>query len=449
MGGTSAINETANLPAQADIVIVGGGIVGLSAALYLAESGCSVVLCEKGRLGGEQSTRNWGWVRKLNRDWREIPLAIESLKIWAGLNGKLGADTGFRRTGIAFSIETAEQADHYERWLEEAQPYGIDAKLLAGSDVDELFPGATTRWKGALYCGSDGRAEPNMAVPAIAAAVHRAGGRIFPDCAVRGFERSAGAISAAITEHGPIRCRTVLVAAGVWSRRLLADLGLRMPQLKVKNSVARTSPVAGAPTVALWGSNIAFGRQLDGSYVVADGGENVASITPDSFRFLREFLPAIRREWSGFRLRLDDRFLQEWREERPVALDRISPYEKTRVLDPKPDSSTRKALARLGDLFPAFRDAEVVAEWAGLIDVTPDAIPVVSAVDHVPGLIVATGLSGHGFGVGPGVGLLAADVALGRKPLVDPAPFAFSRFDRKIKNFEKDARNDSDSSLRY
>src|SRR5215469_1373576 len=90
------------LPAQADVVVVGGGIIGVSTAYFLAERGISVVLCEKGHIAGEQSSRNWGWVRKMGRDPRELPLIIESLRLWEGMNERVGTETGFRTTGIVY-----------------------------------------------------------------------------------------------------------------------------------------------------------------------------------------------------------------------------------------------------------------------------------------------------------------------------------------------------------
>lgn len=111
------------------------------------------------------------------------------------------------------------------------------------------------------------------------------------------------------------------------------------------------------------------------------------------------------------------------------ALDRPSPFEATRVLDPEPVKSLNDAaIRRIGEVFPAFRNLAVTQHWAGMIDVTPDVVPVISAVDHVPGLVIATGFSGHGFGIGPAAGRLAAEIATGRQPIVDPSPFRYSRF---------------------
>ena len=417
------------VPARADVVIVGGGIIGTSAALFLAQKGLSVALCEKGHIAGEQSSRNWGWVRKARRDPREIPLIVESLRLWEGMNERVQGETGFRRTGIVFAAESAEDIARYETWLDHARPYQIDARLVSGAELERVMPGTGGRWQAALYCATDGRAEPQKAAPAIAAAARRAGAAILGNCAVRGVERSGGKVAAVVTEHGRIACSTVVVAAGAWSRRFLRDLGLTLPQLKVRASVMRTGPVEGAPETALWCSDFGFRRRLDGGYNIGNGHVNVVPLVPDSFRFFTNFLPALLMDTKGLKLRADGRFLQEWREAKPAPLDQVSPYEKTRVLDPAPDRRyLREALDALKRMFPAFASATVAQEWAGLIDVMPDAIPVISTVDSVPGLIIATGFSGHGFGIGPGAGRLVADLATGAPPIVDPREFRFSRF---------------------
>ena len=117
---------TSELPAKADVVVIGGGIVGASTALCLAERGVSVVLCEKGTIAGEQSSRNWGWCRKMGRDLAEVPLAVESLRLWCGMNARTDAETGFRQTGIVYLCASAKEAAQYEAWLAEAGAFQID-----------------------------------------------------------------------------------------------------------------------------------------------------------------------------------------------------------------------------------------------------------------------------------------------------------------------------------
>ena len=417
------------LPAQADVVVIGGGIVGISAALHLARSGVSVLLCEKGTLAGEQSSRNWGWVRKTGRDLREVPLMIESMQMWRALERE-GTETGFREAGVLYIADTDEDRNRYERWLKSVQPFQLGSRVIEGAELAAHLPGAArTFGKGALYTKTDGRAEPQKAVPAIAAAARAAGAVILEHCAVRGLDLQAGRVVGVVTEKGRVACNSAILAGGAWSRLFCGSLGVRLPQLKVRASVLRTAPVENGPETAAWLHDVAYRKRLDGGYTVANGRATVVPVTPDLFRFFRDFLPAAKHGRRGLRLRADGRFMAEARTPKRWALDRPSPFEANRVLDPDPVASVNDAAWRsLGAVFPAFRGVRITQQWAGLIDVTPDAVPVISAMEEVPGLVVATGFSGHGFGIGPGAGRLAAELATGRPTLVDAAPFRYSRF---------------------
>lgn len=419
------------LPARADVVVVGGGIVGVSAALYLAKKGVSVALCEKGGIAGEQSSRNWGWCRTMGRDPAELPLAIESLRLWAGMNAQAVGETGFRSSGIVYLCETRSELDAYEAWLEQARQFQVQSRLLDPAEVDELLPGSARRWAGGLITPTDGRAEPALAAPAIAEAAHRAGAAILTSCAVRGLETTGGRVSGAVTEHGRIDCGAVVLAGGAWSRLFAGNLGVDFPQLKVLGSVMRTAPLQGAPEFSVGGSNFGFRKRLDGGYTVARRGGNVTPITPDHFRLLIDFLPALTREWRQLRLRIGRRFIEEWNIPRRWSLDVPSPFEAVRVLDPAPeDAILDEGKSNLARAFPVFKDVPIVERWAGLIDVTPDAVPVISPVTALPGFYLASGFSGHGFGIGPASGRLIADLVTGDSPIVDPTPFRFERFER-------------------
>jgi glycine/D-amino acid oxidase-like deaminating enzyme len=416
-------------PTRTGVVVIGGGIIGISTALALARAGVAVTLCEKGQLVGEQSSRNWGWVRKTGRDEREMPLIIESLRMWSGMNRTVEAETGFRACGVLYASEVDADRAKHEAWLDKARPYQMGSRLVEGAELAALMPGATRTYKTGLYTPDDGRAEPQQAGPAIARAAQRAGAVILTQCAVRGLDMQAGRVGGVVTEHGRIACDAAVLAGGAWSRLFCGSLDLRLPQLKVRSSVLRTAPIANAPEVSAWTSQFAYRKRNDGGYTIANGQANVVPIVPDTLRFLREFIPAIRATQRSLRPRLDDRFMAEARTPKKWALDSKSPFEDVRMLDPAPTPSINNAAVKaLKIAFPAFRDMKIVQEWAGLIDVTPDAVPVISTIDTVPGLVVATGFSGHGFGIGPAAGRLAADLAIGAAPLVDPTAFRFSRF---------------------
>jgi glycine/D-amino acid oxidase-like deaminating enzyme len=423
------VRSDETLPARADAVVIGGGIIGVSTALFLAEKGLSVVLCEKGHIAGEQSSRNWGWCRKMARDPREIPLIIESLRLWQGMNERVEAETGFRQCGIMYLFESEAEMAAHEPWLDLARQYQLDTRMLTGAEAMRLLPGLGGNWVGALYTASDGRAEPQHAAPAIAAAAQRHGAVIAQNCAVRGVETAGGRVAAAITERGRIACDKVVLAGGAWSRLFCGNLGIDLPQLKVRASVMRTAPLPGGPDISASGGLFAWRKRLDGGYTVSTLGVRTIDLVPDHFRLFRQFLPAVRLHWRRLRFRVGRRWLEEWRLPRRWSLDQRSPFESVRVLDPEPDPFVlNRAQAALAAAYPLFRNLAIAERWAGMIDVTPDAVPVISAVDALPGLVIATGFSGHGFGIGPGAGRLVADIVAGDPPVVDPASFRLSRF---------------------
>src|ERR1700722_5733372 len=111
------VQSSDTLPHKTSAVVVGGGIVGTSTALFLAEKGIPVVLCEKGKIGAEQSSRNWGWTRVMGRDISEMPLAMESLQMWERMNVRTEVETGFRKAGVVYLCETQADIEQHETWL--------------------------------------------------------------------------------------------------------------------------------------------------------------------------------------------------------------------------------------------------------------------------------------------------------------------------------------------
>lgn len=417
------------LPDHVDVVVIGGGIIGTSTALELAERGQRVALCEKGGIAQEQSSRNWGWVRITRRDEREIPLMAESLRIWDGLAERTGRDAGFKRAGLAFACADEAEYARHERWAEHLRPYQMESRVIRGPDFDKAYPGCVAPPYGVLYTPHDGRAEPQKAAPAIAEAARDRGAAVLTQCAVRGVETAAGKVSGVVTERGRIGCDAVVLAGGAWSRLFSGNLGIDLPQLKILNTVLRTAPLEGGPESALWTTDFAFRKRQDGGYTIANGSINIVDLVPDSFRLALKYLPALRHQWRDLRPRIGARFAEEAGHPRSWALDKPTVFERVRVLDPVPHQrSIQAALRRAARDFPVFAKATVAQTWAGLIDVTPDAVPVICGIDRIPGFFIATGFSGHGFGIGPGAGRLMADLVTGATPCVDPAAFRLGRF---------------------
>jgi glycine/D-amino acid oxidase-like deaminating enzyme len=417
------------MPSATSVVVIGGGIVGTSAALALAARGITVVLCEKGYIACEQSSRNWGWCRQAGRDEREMPLIVESLRLWRELDRMTGSVTGFRQCGVMYVAESDADESRFAAWLEMARPYDIGARIVHGEELRALMPGASSAFRCALHVPSDGCAEPQRAAPAIARAAQRRGAVMLAPCAVRGIERAAGRVRGVVTERGSISCEAVILAGGAWTSLFCASLGVRLPQLKVLASVMRTAAVADGPDTCTYMNELGYRKRLDGGYTLARGTGYVVPLVPDSLRYLREYLPTLRKEGSAIKPRLNSQTWRELNTPRRWPLDRASPFERTRVLDPAPNRAlNRDAWRAMVRLYPRFRGVPIVQEWAGYIDVTPDVVPYIGRVSDVPGLTVAAGFSGHGFGIGPAAGQLAADVATERTTSVDPAPFRVARF---------------------
>jgi glycine/D-amino acid oxidase-like deaminating enzyme len=418
-----------NLPDRVDCVVIGAGIIGTSATLELAERGLKVALCEKGEIGAEQSSRNWGWVRLSCRDPREIPLMIEAIRKWEGMEKRTGQRMGYTQSGILFTTRSEKEHAEYTRWSEHLGPHQIACRMIEGAELDALLPGHRMKIRSALHTPIDGRAEPQWAAPGIAKAARAAGATVHTRCAVRSLDIEAGRVSGVITEKGRIKCDQVVLAGGAWSRLFAGNAGIDLPQLKVINTVMRTTPLPDGPDAAVWAPGFAIRKRADGGYTIADGTYNVVDLAPDNVRLMRQFLPALRSEWSSLRFRLSGRWAQEARQKRYWSPSERTPFEETRILDPEPiPRIVKSSWAAARRAFPALEAAEIAQCWAGMIDVTPDAIPVISPVEALPGLIIGTGFSGHGFGIGPGAGALLADLVTGRAPLVDPHDYRFSRF---------------------
>ena len=419
------------LPPRADVVIIGGGVIGVMTAWFLRQKGLSVFLCEKGRIAGEQSSRNWGWVRQQGRDPGELPIMVESLSIWKRLAAEFGDSLGFRQTGVMYLAKTQREIDNFEAWTEHSRAHQLDTRLLTAAEAAAMLNGAAQPWKGALWTASDARAEPWVAVPLLAAAAEDRGALIREACAVRALDLAGGKVSGVVTEHGRVACDHVVVAAGAWSRLFLARHGVRIPQLSVLASVGATEPMPEIFPGAAADDDFAFRRRADGGYTLAPGGSaHDFFIGPDAFASFFSYLPVLRNDFRAttFRPFAPKGFPDAWRTPRRWAEDAASPFEAMRILNPAPNLKTLgKVQDAFAAAFPALGRPRFSAVWAGMIDTMPDVVPV---VDHapIPGLTIATGMSGHGFGIGPGMGRVVADLVSGGAVGHDLGRFRLSRF---------------------
>ena len=423
------IQTDPDLPAEADVVIIGAGIVGVSAAYWLSRGGMKVVLLEKGSVGAEQSSRNWGWCRQQNRDARELPLSTRSLSLWEDMTADIGESLGFRRCGLLYLTNDQAELDGWNKWGNFARGEGVDTRMLNASETAQRGRATQQKWLGGVWSPSDGIADPSCAAPMIAKGVLKHGGHVIQNCAARGVELSAGAVCGVITERGTIRTRQVVMAGGVWARSFLNQLGINFPQASVRSSILSVKPGAKGLPDALHTTKASVTRRGDGGYTLAISGNGRIDPTPGILKSTVQFLPMFTRRWR----QLAPGGLQAWRygfdTNHKWRMDQTTPMEKTRILDPKPDNNTIKAtLKNAQALLPELKKTDIQAKWAGYIDSTPDGVPIIDSDSGVPGLFVATGFSGHGFGIGPGAGHLVADIILGRTPITEVEQYKMSRF---------------------
>lgn len=423
--------ETApDLPAATEVVVIGAGIVGVCAAYYLARRGTPVTLLEKGRVGAEQSSRNWGWCRQQNRDARELPMATESLALWDDLEARIEGGVGFRRCGLLYLSDDEAQLATWARWRDFAVPLGVDTRMLTPDEASERGAATGRRWKGGVFSPTDGIADPARAAPAIARAVEAEGGRVVQFCAARGLELSGGRVAGVVTEKGVIRARAVVLAGGAWASSFLRQLGAAFPQSCVRASILSVEGGGAALPDALHTTEVSLTRRGDGAHTLAISGGGRVDPTPQMLRFARQFAPMFASRWRS----LAPGGLQGWRAGHETLarwrLDEETPMERVRTLDPSPDpAQIARTLARGRRLLPNLEGRRVQASWAGYIDSTPDGVPAIGEVPGVRGLILAAGFSGHGFGVGPGAGRLIADLLAARTPIVDPEPYRPERLE--------------------
>lgn len=427
------IETTEQLPKEADAVVIGGGIAGVFSAYYLARRGLKVALIEKGLIGAEQSSRNWGWCRQQNRDARELPMSTESLALWEKFAEETGENTGFRRCGLLYLSNNEAEIDGWARWRDFARTVGVTTHMLSSEEARERGRATGREWKGGVFSPSDGIADPARAAPVVARGIIKAGGTVHQMCAARGIELQTGRVSGVITEKGVIATKIVVLAGGAWASSFCRQLGLRFPQASVRSSILSVTPGAQGLPDALHTADVSVTSRGDGGYTLAISGRARVDPTPQQLRFSREFVPMFLKRRKSLTLgglegwKAGHETLAKWRVDAPT------PMERNRILDPHVDQGQiDETFRRAKALLPELQHTSIASAWAGYIDSTPDGVPAIGEVSDIPGFVLAAGFSGHGFGIGPGAGHLVADIITGSKPIVDPVPYRPDRLKASV-----------------
>jgi glycine/D-amino acid oxidase-like deaminating enzyme len=392
------IDTPAALPQDVDVVIIGAGIIGTCAAFFMAERGLKVALVEKGRVGAEQSSRNWGWCRQQNRDARELPMSTKSLALWEHLTRATGQDLGFRRCGLLYLSNDQAEIDGWARWCDFARGLDVISHPLSAAEATERGRATGRAWKGGVFSPSDGVADPERAAPLIARALAERGGVVLQGCAARGLDVQGGRVAGVVTERGTIRTRAVVLAAGAWASSFCRQYGIRFPQASIRSSILSVGPGAMLPD-ALHTAQVSITRR-SGGHTLAISGRARVDVTPQQMRFATSFVPMFFKRRKALAPGGLEGLLSGHETLRRWALDRPTPMEARRILDPKVDRrQIAETIARARSLFPDLAQVPVTATWAGYIDSTPDGVPAIGETDELPGLFLAAGFSGHGRGI--------------------------------------------------
>lgn len=410
-----------------DVLVVGGGIAGVTSAYLLAQAGVSVRLLEKDTVANSQSSRNWGFIRRQGCDPSEVPLVQYSSETWAMMADEIGSATTVKREGLVSLAASSDRLETFRVWLEASNANSVFGTVLIGpEDARELVPFVAGEWAGGLYTPTDGHADPGIATRAIGDAAAARGADVSEGITAQALSLVGGRVVGVETSDGLIAADAVIVAGGVWSRRLLRSAGIHLPVRLIRATAGRTHPVEPVTDLAVATPEVGFSQAPDGSLIFGTAIWSDYDITVDTLSNLRMFVPNFVRNRKMIRLHLNSMLFEDMgRRIRPPE----NPYDWDRIDDPPPNEvKITRAFQSLHSALPGVAGVQMATSWAGTVDVTPDALPVAGGVPGVDGLYLATGLSSHGFGVGPGVARATVDLLLGVPPHVDLTEFSIDRF---------------------
>ena len=365
---------------EAAVVVIGGGIMGCSAAYELAKKGQSVILLEKGFIGAEASGRNGGGVRQQKRDPAELPLAIESVKIWQGLQEELQWEFEYQQGGNLHILRNLDRYDFLIEQLQFSQKAGLDVRLLSPDETRQLLPTLRKNLDilGSTYCPSDGKANPLFVSKAYAKAAQKLGAEIREHEPLARLEVKSGRVVAAVTAHAEYRASDFVIAAGAWSRPICNQIGLDFPVEVKRSQLLVTEPLPPAFT----------------EFISAD----------DCNGYFRQALS------GGIHIGIPSAPIED--------NNKSTGYDAFKI-----------AGESCMTLFPFLAKVNIVHSWAGLTNWTPDAVCIIDKAPGVEGCYLTAGHSGHGFCLGPITGRLLAEWIVDGTPSMDLSALRWTRFD--------------------
>jgi sarcosine oxidase, subunit beta len=371
-----------SLPASADVVVVGGGVIGTSTAFHLAEAGADVCLLERGELAGGSTSRAAGGFRAQFSDPLNVALGLRSIEAFEHFGERPGHEIDLHQVGYLFLLDREEDVVAFRESTALQNELGVPSRFVELEEVAELCPLAgLDAVLAATFCPLDGHASPEAVVQGYAAGAREHGAVVEVNCGVTGIRVEDSEIAAVETDGGTIECGTVVCAAGVWSPEIGAHVGVDLPVQAYLREVGFTGATVGLPErmplTVDFSSGLYFHREGPGLlFGMADPDQAPGLDVPSD----------------------------------PAWLEKVIEVAERRL--------------------PSLLDMGMAGGWKGYYEVTPDHNALVGEVDGPSRFLYATGFSGHGFLQGPAIGEIVRDLVLGRVPFVDVAPLGVERFER-------------------
>ncbi|MGN8020284.1 NAD(P)/FAD-dependent oxidoreductase [Phyllobacterium sp. 22229] len=364
---------------SADVAIIGGGLVGSSAALALRLAGLSVILMDKGFCGAQASGVNYGGVRRQGRPMGQLPLSQRAHQIWPQLNALIGIDGEYQRSGHLKLARTPEDFAKLEHYAETVKSFGLDLELYTGAMAKARFPWLFGNVAGASLSPDDGQANPRLVSPAFAKAARDAGAIVLEHTAVHAAVHTNDGFALQAGVDCEITCRFLINSAGAWANKIAAGFDEPAPLSRIYPSMVVTEPLAPRLPVSLGEEGGGFYcRQVTRGNYIMGGGRGYALADPDFSR-----------------------------------------------------PSTTAALSvmkRATTLFPHLAGAHVIRFWSGTEGQLPDNNPVIGPSGTTPGLFHAFGFCGAGFQVAPAVGAVLCDLITSGETATPIDAFSIERF---------------------
>jgi len=374
---------------MAQIVIVGGGLIGTWAAFFLVRRGLRVILIEKGVVGAQSSGVNFGNLRLQGRYPGQYPLSLRSQTIWEEITSLIGDSCEFERTGHLYVATNEAEREKLEQHARVAEGHGLVIERIGRSELRRRWPWLGEGLQAATYSVRDATANPRVVSPAVARAAQRLGAEIVEHACVTRVRRNGGGFAVETDTGLVVSCASVVNAAGAWALSLAEAFGETAPMFAAgpPQFVTEPIPYRVVPSVQAVSGSVIF-RQIPRGNVIFAGYPRTAAD------------PVLNRA-------------------------------------PVPPQKTLNGMRNLVRIAPFLKSAQVIRVWSGIEGYLPDMLPVIGESATAPGLFHAFGFCGHGFQVGPGVGAVLADLIADGSTDTPIEAFSIGRFRKEVQVSDK------------